>query len=209
MSSSSAVQRASFRTRCKNADDAFTQVQLELDRITLRDFRSEDLAEFQSFHGDPRYLRYYAPELSQPEHRRMLLEMFIDTAQAQPRRDFTLAIVERTSSRLIGCCSVRTAGQETGYAEFGLGVAPDYWGRGFATEAARAMLEFAFGELSCKTIHSQTVTENRRVERLLTRLGFEKLREQNGAEWMATLGWTHTDWSLEKPNRSRSDEVPS
>jgi RimJ/RimL family protein N-acetyltransferase len=177
-------------------------VQLQRDRIILRDFRIEYVAEYRSYHGDPRYLEYYPPELLNPEHARKLVEMFIASAAAEPRRDFTLAIVERTTSRLIGCCSIRTVGQEAAHAELGVELSPDYWGRGFALEAARAMLELARDVLSCKAIGARTVSANTRIARLLTELGFEKRCERSGDDWMAARGWTHVEWSLEEPSKS-------
>jgi [ribosomal protein S5]-alanine N-acetyltransferase len=173
-------------------------VQLESDRVVLRDFCAEDVAAYQRYHADPQYLRYYAPKVADPEHARKLVQVFIDSAQAQPRRDFTLAIVERGVSQLVGCCSLRTAGQDDGYAEFGLELSPSSWGRGLAVEAAGALLEFGFDVLKLNEIRGQSVTENRRVEHLVAKLGFKKLRELRGAAWMATRGWTHTEWSLKK-----------
>lgn len=173
-------------------------MQLEFHRIVLRDFCAGDIADYQAYHADPRYLRYYAPEVSDPAHARKLVERFIESAHAQPRRDFTMAIVERTSSELIGCCSLRTAGQEDGYAEFGVELSPTFWGRGLAVEAARGLLEFGFSALKLSEIRGLSVTENRRVEHLVTKLGFKKVRECDGASWMSRLGWTHTEWSLTK-----------
>jgi RimJ/RimL family protein N-acetyltransferase len=177
---------------------------LERDRLLLRDFCAEDVAAYQRYHADPRYLQYYAPEVADPEHAKTLVETFVDSAQAKPRRDFTLAIVERSASQLIGCCSLRTAGQDKGHAEFGLELSPSFWSRGFAVEAAGALLEFGFHTLNLSEIRGQSVTENRRVEQLVLKLGFKKLRESEGAAWMAARGWTHSEWSL-----TRSAWVPS
>ncbi len=173
-------------------------MELEGDRVTLREFCSDDVADLERYHGDPRYLEFYAPEVSEPAFPKMLVELFIRTAQTKPRHDYTLAIVERDSSQLIGCCSLRTAGQKAGYAEFGMEVSPNFWGRGLAAEAAREMIRFGFEALSLDEIRGVSVTANRRVERLVTRLGFVNLGEHDGAPWMTARGWTHTVWALTK-----------
>jgi RimJ/RimL family protein N-acetyltransferase len=173
-------------------------VQLESDRVILREFSLDDVAEWQGFFADPRYLEFYAPEVGDPKFAKDLVDLFVRTATAKPRRDYTLAVVERLSSRLIGCCSLRTAGQKAGCAEFGMGLSPEFWGRGFAAEAAREMLRFGFETLHLDEIRGQSVTANHRVANLVTKLGFVKLGEPDGAPWMVARGWTHTLWALTK-----------
>ena len=171
---------------------------LEGGRVTLREFRSDDVAELERFHKDPRYLEFYAPEVSEPTFAKTLVGLFIRTAKEEPRYDYTLAIVERVSSQLIGCCSLRTAGQQAGYAEFGMEVSPDFWGRGLAAAAAREMIRFGFDALRLDEIRGVSVTANHRVEPLVTKLGFVKIAEHGGAPWMTARGWTHTVWALTK-----------
>lgn len=173
-------------------------VQLESHRVVLRELSLDDVAEWQGFFADPRYLEFYAPEVGNPQFAKDLADLFVRTATANPRRDYTLAVVERLSSRLIGCCSLRTAGQKADCAEFGMGLSPDFWGRGLAAETAREMLRFGFETLHLGEISGQSVTANDRVANLVTKLGFVKLGEPAGALWMAARGWTHTLWALAK-----------
>ena len=84
-------------------------MQLEADRVLLRDFRGDDVTELQRYHADPDFLEFYAPDVATPEHAKQLVELFVRTARAQPRLDFSLAVVDRGSAQLIGCCSLRTA----------------------------------------------------------------------------------------------------
>jgi RimJ/RimL family protein N-acetyltransferase len=179
-------------------------VQLEADRVTLREFRLADVAECQKQHADPRFLEFYSEEVGDGAFVQTLVELFIRTAAAEPRFDYTLAVVERSTSRLIGSCSMRTAGQKKGRAEFGLGLWPDFWGRGLATEAARAMITFGFDELGLEEIRGVSVTPNHRVGRLVTKLGFVKVGERDGAPWMAARGWTHSVWALTQSAWARS-----
>ncbi len=173
-------------------------VQLESDRLTLREFSPDDIAGFEGYHADLRYLEFYGPQVTEPAFATTLVELFIRTAKAEPRLDYTLAIIERASTRLIGCCSLRTASQKAGYAELGIEVSPNSWGRGWAAEAAREMIRFGFEALRLGEIRGVSVTANRRVDRLVTKLGFVNLGEHEGASWMAARGWTHTTWALTK-----------
>jgi ribosomal-protein-alanine N-acetyltransferase len=180
------------------------EMQLECDRVLLRDFRADDLTAYQRLHADTRYLQYYAPDVADPESQRRLVGRFVETALANPRRDFTLAIIERAGSQLIGVGSLRTDGQADGQGEFGFGLSADFWGRGLAAEAARALLQFGFHALKLTEIRGRSVTQNLRVTRLVSALGFKRLRECEGAEWMRSRGWTHTEWSLTKPTWTAS-----
>jgi len=173
-------------------------VQLEADRVTLREFTLADVAVCQRQHADPRFLEFYSAEVGDPAFVQTLVELFIRTANTEPRLDYTLAIVERGTSQLIGSGSIRTAGQEKGHAEFGLGLGADFWGRGLATEAARAIIAFGFEELGLEEIRGISVSANHRVGRLVTKLGFVKTGEADGAAWMAARGWRHSVWTLTK-----------
>jgi RimJ/RimL family protein N-acetyltransferase len=69
---------------------------------------------------------------------------------------------------LIGACGLDPRGPELGYW---LGVA--YWGRGFATEAARAVIDYAFGELDYEVLLSGARVTNPASRRVLEKCGFQ------------------------------------
>ena len=148
-------------------------------RLILRDFTAEDLPAFLAYQSDPRHAEFYGPQEIGTEHARSLLEKFRAWAAESPRRNYQLAIVRLVqgddSQELIGSCGVRLQGGAIGMAEFGLQLAPESWGPGFATEAARAILSYAFRDLDVHEVRGVTVTENTRVQRLVARLGFTKV----------------------------------
>lgn len=173
-------------------------MQLDGSRILLRDFRRDDISAYQGYHADKRYLEFYGPEVSDPMHAQQLVEVFVRTAHEEPRSDYTMAIIDRDTLGLIGCCSLRTARQPAGQAEFGLELSPDWWGRGLAVEAARTLLEFGFTALALSQVRGESVTENRRVNRLVRNLGFERIAIRPGTAWMNKRGWTYSNWLLTK-----------
>jgi ribosomal-protein-alanine N-acetyltransferase len=172
-------------------------VELITERLLLRDFTLEDRAALLAYQGDPRYREFYGPDEGGPEATAELLAMFLAWQAEEPRQNYQLAIVERAASPApIGCCGVRQKGFEAGVAEFGLELAPQRWGRGFASEAARAMLTFAFKELGAREILAMTVTQNQRIARLLERLGFSACGTRAGPGWMSERGLSETEWRL-------------
>jgi [ribosomal protein S5]-alanine N-acetyltransferase len=118
-------------------------------RFLLRDFREEDAAAFQEYHADPRSSEFYGIEEVKPGHAQQLLETFNKWATEKPRRNYQFAIIQRQGSRLlVGCCGLRTADPEASKAEFGIELAPEFWGRyGYAIEIMHALGDFGFGNL--------------------------------------------------------------
>jgi [ribosomal protein S5]-alanine N-acetyltransferase len=184
------------RTRCK-AFGAGNSMEILTPRLILREFTAGDLAAFLAYQADPRNAEFYSSEDLDPSHARGLIQRFIDWAAASPRQNYQFAIVERGNVKeAIGSCGIRLEGCDAGRAEFGLELAPAHWGRGFATEAARAILGFAFRDLGVQEVRGVTVTENNRVQRLVARLGFTQVETRPGPAWMRARGWSETVWGL-------------
>lgn len=166
-------------------------------RLVLRDFTLEDLPAYLEPQADPRYTEFYGPGETGPDFTRGLVERFVQWAAETPRRNYQLAVVPREGpGELIGSCGVRQHGCEPGKGEFGLELAPRHWGRGFATEAASAILDFGFRELGLQEIRGVTVTENVSVQRLVARLGFTRVETIPGPDWMSARGWSQSVWRL-------------
>jgi [ribosomal protein S5]-alanine N-acetyltransferase len=101
---------------------------------------------------DPRYLRYTAWADRAPGDAQRFVQMFLDQQEEQPRRKFQLAVVLKASGQLIGNCGIRLPTASAHEADIGYELSPDHWGRGYATEAARAIVQFGFSELKVHRI---------------------------------------------------------
>ena len=166
-------------------------------RLLLREFTPGDLPAFLAYQTDPRQTEFYGPEDLDPGLAAGLIEKFIAWSDAFPRQNYQLAIAQReTPASIIGSCGVRLEGCEPGLGEFGLELAAEHWGRGFAGEAAQATLRFAFEDLCLREVRGVTVTQNTRVQRLITRLGFRKVETRPGPSWMRARGWSETVWAI-------------
>ncbi|MBS0482084.1 MAG: GNAT family N-acetyltransferase [Proteobacteria bacterium] len=89
-------------------------------------------------------------------------------------KEWTWAIVMKGSARLIGCVGL-TPDAETGTAELGYWLSQAFWGRGFVTEAASAVVDFGFVELKLPFILSGHWVGNEPSGRVLQKLGFEEI----------------------------------
>lgn len=140
-------------------------------RLILRDFVAGDWPAVLAYQRDPRYLRLYEWEDRTEDDVKRFVQMFVDQQRDQPRTRFQLAVTLKADGRLIGNCGIRLNGVDSHAAEIGYEVAPDEWGRGYATEAARAIVRFGFEELGLHRIGAWTVADNTASIHVLEKLG--------------------------------------
>jgi RimJ/RimL family protein N-acetyltransferase len=82
------------------------------------------------------------------------------------------AIVYKPEGRYIGYCRVSRA--------LGYYLAREYWGRGLATEAVRALVDYGFRELGLTRIVASVETGNDASKHILEKLGFRLVRHEPG-----------------------------
>jgi RimJ/RimL family protein N-acetyltransferase len=137
-----------------------------------------------AYQSDPRYLRFYHWEQRNEPDVRAFVQGFVNSQQITPRRTYQLAITRRDGGRLIGNCGIRIKSAEGRIADLGYELDPEEWGQGFATEAARALLDFGFGVLKLHRIWANCDAENVASARVLEKIGMRRegcLREN---EWI-------------------------
>jgi RimJ/RimL family protein N-acetyltransferase len=140
---------------------------LETPRLWLREYETADWTAVLEYQSDPRYLRYYPwTERSQADVR-AFIQMFIDQQGERPRTKYQLAVILKTTGTLIGSCGIRVDDPERRVANIGYELDPQQWGRGYATEAARAILFFGFETLGLERIWAETIAENQGSIRVL------------------------------------------
>ena len=126
------------------------------------------------------------------ETRAMYAEMEGREPGAQP--GWHQFVIEDANGRIIGDIGVNFAGPGDRQAEIGFSLHPDHWGRGFAGEALRALLDDLFRRHGLHRVIAITGAENERSRALLERLGFRH-------EGMTIASW----W--EREDKRWSDEA--
>ena len=87
------------------------------------------------------------------------------------------AIVERATGAVVGSCGFKTAPGADGDVEIAYGIAPEFQGRGYGREAARALSRYALGAGGARYVYAHTRAENLASVRVLTACGFVYLGE--------------------------------
>jgi len=127
-------------------------------RLVLRDFRRNDSLRMFEYHS-----RYERGGLAR-EDVEQLVERFCEWAEEAPRTKYQLAIT--FEGQLIGTCGVRMEAGDATTAEFGCELDREFWGCGYAREAAEALLRFAFDELRIERVIARTTPDNAPAIRL-------------------------------------------
>jgi ribosomal-protein-alanine N-acetyltransferase len=96
-------------------------------------------------------------------------------------------IVDRERSCIVGTAGFKGPPDPDGVVEIAYGVAPEYQGRGYATEAANALVEFALADARVAVVRAHTLPEANASTRVLTKNGFRHLGEvidpEDGRVW--------------------------
>jgi RimJ/RimL family protein N-acetyltransferase len=167
-------------------------MELATQRLILREFNDDDWPAVLAYQSDPLYLRYTNWTERTPEDIQNFVRGFLDQQQQQPRPKFQLAVVLKTNDELIGNCGIRMASAEAHEADIGYELSPQQWGRGYATEAAEAILRFGFTQLKLHRIWSWCIAENVGSVRVLEKIGMQpegRLRDKEyfKGRWWDTL----------------------
>ncbi|MGD8193155.1 GNAT family N-acetyltransferase [Herbiconiux sp. P18] len=161
--------------RGARTEQPFDAPVLHTPRLTLRPHRltAQDAADWFDLQSDPAVREFLPwPKRSRQESRRHLRDRTRHTRLWQA--DDFLALAVDFEGRLVGDVSLhlRTVAATKRSVEVGWVVHPQLVGRGLATEAAEALLSFAFGTVRARRALAVTDAQNRRSIALAERLGF-------------------------------------
>ena len=152
---------------------------IETSRLTLRRFRAGDRETVARWNADPEYTRH----LSGLQSRAQSDEAYDRWDRHWAEHGFGLLAVEwRETGELIGRTGPQFHRVWPGDPEIGWALDPDWWGRGIATEAGRASVAWAFGELGFHRVVSITTEPNIASLNVMAKLGFTLLT-QIESEW--------------------------
>ncbi|MEU3661016.1 GNAT family protein [Streptomyces sp. NPDC032940] len=144
---------------------------LHTPRLRLRAFEDTDADDLFALHSNPHILRYWD---SPPWTERSRAETFLGVCRRVEREGTgaRLAAERVSDGAFIGWCNLGSWNPDFRSAVFGYCYDDAVWGQGYATEAARAVLGWAFDTLDLNRVQAEVDTRNAPSARVLEKLGF-------------------------------------
>jgi RimJ/RimL family protein N-acetyltransferase len=142
---------------------------LETERLILRRFYGgdDDIEAVYAMRSDADTMRF----IREPQNRDETVKWIelVSSLWESDRIGFC-AVVEKSSGRIIGWCGLWRL-KETGETEVGYAIRKEFWGRGLASEAARAFLDYGFNRLNLDKIVAVAFPDNTASRRVMEKIG--------------------------------------
>lgn len=142
--------------------------------LILREFKEKDWQAVHEYASDPEVVRYLTWGPNKGEDTRAFVRRAIVRQQEQPRQNYELAVMLKEEDQLIGGCGINVSDRHHKEAWIYYFLNRSYWGRGYATEAANALLEFSFSKLKLHRIFATCNPENSTSISVLDKVGMQR-----------------------------------
>lgn len=144
---------------------------LSTNRLTLRRWRHEDREPFAALNCDPAVMEHFVTPLTREQS-----DDFVDRIEAHfDAHGWGLWAVEVTETNtFIGYVGLWPPNWQPSLVEVGWRLAKESWGKGYATEAARAAVDDGFSRLGFDEIVSFTAVDNIRSQRVMQKIGMQR-----------------------------------
>jgi len=157
--------------------------ELQTERLLLRPLVDADVEALHLFWNDPAVRRYLWGD--RPVSTEQVREVVAVSEQNFEQLGAGFFAIEalQTPGKLVGFCGYRRF-EDGAEPELLYGLLPDFWGKGFVTEAAQAVLTYGFERCGIEKVIASTDTPNQRAVRVMQRLGmcFQERREYCGLD---------------------------
>ena len=190
---------------------------LYTERLMLRPFEEGDLQALHEMQSDREAVRYlYYDVRSLDEVRVSLARKMASTAVAREGDGVTAAAILLETGELVGDISMWWVSEGHKQAELGFVVHPAHQRKGYATEAARAMLDFAFDTMRAHRVMGRTEARNVASARVFEKLGMRHEahlveNEWVKGEWQSELVYAVLvhEWAVEQQRHRDRGEGPA
>jgi RimJ/RimL family protein N-acetyltransferase len=147
---------------------------LATQRLVLRRLAPDDAEAFFAYKSLPECVRYQFWRPATLEETRQRIRDMEGVRPNEPGQWLQLAICLKDTGALVGDIGMHFSADDDAQAEIGYTLDPARWGRGYATEAARAVVGYLFGMLKKHRVTASADPRNGSSLAVLERLGFRR-----------------------------------
>jgi ribosomal-protein-alanine N-acetyltransferase len=143
-------------------------------RLILRDARESDFDDVHEYAIDPMVVRYMDWGPNTKAETRGVLRRWVKEQQRWPRPLVGCVVEHKADRKVIGATRLAITDLASGTGDIGYSYNSAYWGRGFATEASRALLAVGFERLGLHRIFATCDTRNVGSWTVMQKLGMRR-----------------------------------
>jgi [ribosomal protein S5]-alanine N-acetyltransferase len=174
---------------------------LETERLLLRPLTPDDAVTVARLAGS-REIAHTTISIPHPYSENQAREWIMaHTGQFATGKEIVFGVVTGEDAQLIGAVGLREIDAEHSQAELGFWIAVQAWGKGYATEATRRVIRYAFEELKLNRVYAHHMVRNPGSGQVLEKLGMrrEGLLRQRVRKWgvfedVVLMAILHVDW---------------
>ena len=181
-------------------------MQLETDRLIVRDFTDADFDAVYAYGSDEEVVRYMVFPPSTPDDTRAHLARCQALAQEQPRCSYDMGIVLKATGQVIGGITLGVLDRAQGEAAFSYLLNRAMWGQGYATEALTELLRFGFTVLGLQRIADGCDVANTASARVMEKCG---LRCESEHDNQRSYAITTDEWHAQQKALSSPADAAS
>ena len=138
--------------------------------VNLRDFRPDDVPDTLAIVGDDQVTQWLSHDSRDQDQTTAMIDDAVTRAKADPRTEYYLVVTD-TADRMIGFARLGLTGVKA--AKLGYAIRADQWGHGYATDAARTLINYGFTELGLHRITAAIGPDNAASIAVAKRLGMQ------------------------------------
>lgn len=170
-------------------------------RLRLRRSLPDDAEIISAYRTDPEVHRYQGWDRTDVEGVRAEIALMHAREPGAPGGWVQLSVEELDGDRLVGDVGLSPSDHEPGVIKIGYTISPDHQGRGYATEAVNALIDYAFDRLGAQTVRAYASAENIPSIRLAERVGMDLIEHIEHRE--GDQVWHGVRYEVDRADRSR------
>lgn len=143
-------------------------------RLQLRELRQDDFEDVHEYAADPAVARFMDWGPNTLDDTRVRLDLWLEGQGCWPRDQVSLAVEHLAEAKVIGSIRLAVSDRANLTGDFGYSFNSAYWRQGYATEAARAVLDVGFGVLGLHRIWAECDVENVGSWGVMEKLGMRR-----------------------------------
>lgn len=159
----------------------YMNIHLETERLIIRDLTEQDLDGMFAMDSDPEVHKYLG---NKPiKHKDEVLKYIKDVNTQYVERGIgRWALESKETGEFIGWCGLRlytdyTFNNHTNFHDIGYRLRREFWGKGYATEASKACLKYAWNVMKLDTVYGITEIKNEASHKVLLKIGLNYIED--------------------------------